>query len=76
MSLYLERNIDDMNMLISYASREMHPLVAKLNSILHIARAHPDDALKRAKSITNVYESKKKAEKEKEGQTKSRRHGY
>ena len=50
-SLFLRRQIDDSNMVIGYACREMHPYAAKLCSLIHIARAHPDDAIKRAKNI-------------------------
>ena len=53
MTYYLKRQIDDTNMVIAYACREMYPLTAKLCSLMHIARAHPDDALKRAKNIMN-----------------------
>jgi hypothetical protein len=52
-ALFLRRQLDDSNMVISYACREMHPYAAKLGSLIHIARAHPDDAIKRAKNLFN-----------------------
>jgi hypothetical protein len=53
-AFFLKRHLDDTNMVISMAAREMHPLIVRLMSLMHIARAHPNDALKRAKNILNT----------------------
>jgi hypothetical protein len=50
-SAFMRRHLDDNNLAISNAAREMYPLVTRLKSLMHIARAHPDSALKRAKNI-------------------------
>jgi hypothetical protein len=50
-SAFMRRHLDDNNAAISNAAREMYPLVTRLKSLMHIARAHPDSALKRAKNI-------------------------
>ncbi len=48
---FVRRHIDDLNAAISIVSREIYPLILQLKNLLHIARAHPDSALKRAKEI-------------------------
>ena len=48
---FVRRHIDDLNSAIAIVSREIYPLILQLKNLLHIARAHPDSALKRAKEI-------------------------
>jgi hypothetical protein len=48
---FVRRHIDDLNAAISIVSREIYPLIVQLKNLLHIARAHPESALKRAKEI-------------------------
>lgn len=48
---FVRRHIDDLNSAISIVSREIYPLIVQLKNLLHIARAHPESALKRAKEI-------------------------
>jgi hypothetical protein len=48
---FVRRHIDDLNSAIAIVSREIYPLILQLKNLLHIARAHPESALKRAKEI-------------------------
>ena len=50
-SAFMRRHIDDNHSGIAMVAREMYPLVTRLKNLLHIARAHPDSAIKRAKDI-------------------------
>ena len=59
LSHFTRSYLDDQNLIISMAAREMHPRLSKLKSLINLSLSYPDEVIRRAKTIMNQPKERK-----------------
>ena len=59
LSRFTRSYLDDQNLIISMAAREMHPRLSKLKSLINLSLSYPDEVIRRAKTIMNQPKERK-----------------